>query len=219
MRKCVYPGCSFTYDENNPADQARYTAHLEGHAATISSTSKVPDLSGLRTEEEIRERLRQANLRLGAVRRFTRQWTPLGVVAQVPIAGTSVPLGTEVDVDINEENATGSIPPLFGPAPRATGGRVPMPRVIGMTEDEAQKELRRYGLRLTSANTYKVHDEYARKGEVMYQWPEPGTPVDPNDPTVPKVQICVGKPSKGSDRSHHDSFWSRIWHWGDDSMY
>ena len=125
---------------------------------TISSGPElvdVPDLAGT-TTREARYELQVRGLRLdGQVYAYHEQRPRQAIVASAPSAGQSVPWGTGVDVLIS-----------MGPRPV----RFQMPRLVGLTLQEAETAIRRH--RLTVGLIDYDLDARAGAEEVLAQAPE-----------------------------------------------
>ncbi|MGX5359540.1 Stk1 family PASTA domain-containing Ser/Thr kinase [Kocuria sp. KH4] len=93
---------------------------------------EVPDDLTGRSEEEVREALESAGLEAGSTRTANSSWVPQGaVVATDPTGGTTVPSGSEVDLVVST-------------------GRVTVPRLVGLSRQEAVAALGADGVRLSA---------------------------------------------------------------------
>lgn len=160
------------------------------------------------TEEQAEQELNAHHLRLGSIRRVNRARRHLGVIAMAPPPGVTVDDWTEVDITLNEEDGG---TPLFGVTPQVGI----MPCIKGKDfKSEALPALKEAGLTLTSQNIVEVFDDYSPKGEVMFQFPEEGKRVDPNDPRSWRIQVSKGKdPHKGKAQNGGKNPLRRIWEW------
>ncbi len=118
-------------------------------------TVRVPDLLGL-DETAVETLLASRELISGIVERQTSDRTPGTVLAQEPVAGTRVVLGTAVAFVL-------AIPP-----------DVILPDLAGMTEADALEALARSDL---DGGTLEYRESAAEAGLVLEQWPAAGQPV------------------------------------------
>ena len=118
-------------------------------------TVRVPDLLGL-DETAVETLLASRELITGIVERQTSDRTPGTVLAQEPVAGTRVVLGTAVAFAL-------AIPP-----------DVILPDLAGMTEADALEALARSDL---DGGTLEYRESAAEAGLVLEQWPAAGQPV------------------------------------------
>jgi serine/threonine-protein kinase len=131
-------------------------------------TATVPNVVGLPLEDA-EERLQTAGLEAN-VRRVFSEEPPGTVVAQSPAAGERVE--TDSPVRINASKGT---------------GRVAVPDLIGLTEDEAKEELADAGL---AANVFEVPSSEPA-GRVVAQNPPPGDVVGEGD--IVRINVSTGE--------------------------
>ena len=143
----------------------------EGQAVTIVVSKgpepvEVPALL-LMSQSGAETALADAGLELGEVTtRATDRRPPGTVLAQDPVAGTSVAKGSAVDIVVAE-----------APEPQT----IPMPDVVGNTAAAARQKLQ--GLGFPDPISQTVVDQEP-DGTVIAQDPAPGTQVDPGQRTV-----------------------------------
>ena len=129
----------------------------------------VPDLRGM-TEDQARKALEEAGLRVGEVSysyiKKASEKTGV-VVAQDPEPGIMVKKGEKVNITVTRE--------------------MRMPRVTGLTEEQAIQLLKDTGLQNVEKATKPVEDP-GQVGKVLYQEPAEGTYVSPTT----QVKLVVG---------------------------
>jgi eukaryotic-like serine/threonine-protein kinase len=162
----------------DPAGGEGETAEVDSTVTiTVGSgpdTVPVPELAGI-TIEQASAILADAGLRLGDRTEAASDTVPEGqIISQQPVADTEVRPDSEVGVTIS----TG---------PEVT--LVPVPDVVGMTEDEAVTVL--YNALFLAESVSVVSDEPA--GTVVSTNPAVGTPTDPYAVTV-TINVSEGPP-------------------------
>lgn len=136
-------------------------------------TADVPVLVGS-TEEEAKAALEDVGLQLGKVSGGTGT-----VVGQVPDVGTSLPLGSPVDIELAVVVVLVSVPNL-----------------IGRTVTQARALLKPNGLKLVGAT---------RSGRVATQSPEPGATVERGSSVRVTLRPIVAPSSPAPSRSQHST--------------
>ena len=119
-------------------------------------TARIPDLLGL-DEAAVETLLASRELVPGIVERQTSDRTPGTVLAQEPVAGTRVVLGTAVAFVL------------------AIPAHVPLPDLAGMTEADALAALARSDL---AGGALEYRESAVESGLVLEQWPAAGQPVE-----------------------------------------
>ncbi|HZD18963.1 MAG TPA: Stk1 family PASTA domain-containing Ser/Thr kinase, partial [Actinomycetota bacterium] len=153
---------------------AQGTALEEGDRVTLIPSLgprpvPVPALVGLPLDEA-KATLRDAKLKVGAVTEAYNEKFPVGqVIRQGVRADEEAPIGTEIDVVVSK-----------GPSP------VPVPKVVGLTEEQAVSTLTTRGFLVDVGE--KFSDEVPR-GEVVSQDPPKGTRLQPGE----TVTLVVSK--------------------------
>ena len=133
----------------------------------------VPDVVGLPVDDA-RARLEQDDLR-ARVRRVFSEESPGSVVAQDPSAGDRAPAGSEVRINVSKGT-----------------GRVTVPDVVGLSEDEATQRLDQAGLEVRSFEVPAADQE----GTVVAQNPPAGDEVGEGD-TV-RINVSTGEEPGGT---------------------
>ncbi|MDQ2911325.1 MAG: PASTA domain-containing protein [Actinomycetota bacterium] len=159
----------------------------------------VPDVVG-QTRDTAVAAIRVAGL---VPRAFTVPSTrPKGtVVAQSPKAGTRVPGGSKVRLNISNGQASGGVPPPPPPPPPPAGGTKPAtvtaPDVTGQPQEDAQRQLNSAGLK--AGLVYVPSDQ--PEGTVVSQSPDAGTTQKRG--TRIQLNVSLG-PSPGEQRAVPD---------------
>ncbi|MEX2328295.1 MAG: transglycosylase domain-containing protein [Nitriliruptoraceae bacterium] len=136
---------------------------------------QVPDLLGIGDQEEILDRAVEAGFRV--LFEDVESHLPQGeMFSQSPAAGTNVPLGTLIVIEVSD--GTGSIPEV--------------PDIVGMERDEARQLVLSRGFEF--GTIYREVDDPDQDGRVIRQEPRPGTEQDDDAfDDDPRVIMYVGE--------------------------
>lgn len=133
----------------------------------------VPKLVNL-TQAQAQEALTKTKLAVGTVKRQYSETVPNGrVISSSPAAGTSVRVGTAVDLVVSK-----GLPP------------VTVPDVTNKPYDEAQRTLESLGLTISQSD--QKYSEQVAKGSIITQSPAPGANVTRG--TAVNVVVSLGPP-------------------------
>ena len=138
----------------------------------------VPELAGMEIPQAV-ERLIAAGLRAGATREAATEGIPDGqLIGSVPAAGAPAKAGDRIDLVVAAR--PDAAPPVKGaasrgPAARAAGGSVTVPKITGIRLRWATGRLSALGL--TVGRVTYSSDEDHMEGYILRQSPPPGTPV------------------------------------------
>ena len=158
----VYPEGSVVVQYPEAGTRAERGSAVEVVTSTQSKQVKVPDVTGQKFQVGLAT-LRTAGLQLAHVKAVVSD-KPLGtILEQDPQAGLDVPIGTEVTLTASKG------PEGTEPEP------VPLPNLVGMEESAALDVISALSLK---GSTQDV-DSARPKDEVVTQYPDPGTVMDP----------------------------------------
>ncbi len=171
------------FDDVVPAGAVLRTDPVSGTALTVNAPVtlvlsggpapvKVPDVTG-KSAEDAQNKLTVAGFALGpAQKTFDPKAKPGSVLGSSPAAGTEVPKGTEVSLQIADA--------------------LTVPDVRGVSTKDAVKTLEKAGFSVTVGDP--AFDADIDSGDILRTDPGPGTAVDPNNAKiflVPSNAIAV----------------------------
>lgn len=164
-----------TVSSQDPPPGSRVTrgAIVELKVVGVAESAAVPDVVGLKSEVA-RERLRSAGFGVRLTQRKSAVGRPGSVIQQDPVAGALVVPGSAVSLVVAAGGAAGT---------------VPVPRLSGLTREEAESQLLAADLAVEIAEN---PNSDAAQGIVMMQYPSEGTEVEPG--AVVGIIVSAGVP-------------------------
>lgn len=144
---------------------------------------EVPNLRalGVTTRRNAEQILEDQGFVLGVVSLTTDNDRDPGVSAQVPRGGSQADEGTTVNFRLNEPTVT------------PDDGMVPMPDLSNMDPDEAEIELRSFGINFDRNRSFRHVASGLLRDTFVGQRPLKGTPVNRDNPN-PAIEIMFADP-------------------------